>query len=325
MRELFIGCGGWSYWQVDREYQSSSDQLADYATVFNFIEVNNTFYRIPPLKDVRSWRERVPHDFRFAVKCYKQISHQNSLISIESNFQLMEKMLDICKILQAEALIIQTPPTFSPSSQNLQFADTFFSHYKNCPVELVWEPRGPEWTVEPGKTKLTAILSNNNVTHCTDISKEMPVHSVNISYTRVFGLGKKNQWEFDDQEIRLIHANALELPKTTYVTFHTQRQTHDAARMKAFDETGRLINTTGKYEVNSMLVAIDEYRKYPITKQELLAAHGWKIIDLKKDTRIRANKILKKLPDIQFNAKKELKYHLEKIFRGSGQQKLEVL
>jgi hypothetical protein len=153
----------------------------------------------------------------------------------------------------------------------------------------------------------------------------MPVHSANLSYTRVFGLGVKNQWEFADSEIKTLHARASELStnRNTYVTFHTQRQTADAARLKAFDETGRLINTTGKYEVNSMLVAIDEYRKYPITKKELLAAHGWKIIDLKNDKRIRAQEVLKKLPDIEFKTKKELKLQIEKIFRGGGQKKLD--
>ncbi|NVM27959.1 MAG: DUF72 domain-containing protein [Candidatus Helarchaeota archaeon] len=325
MKELFIGCGGWSYWQVDREYRSSDDRLADYATVFNFVEVNNTFYQVPSIEDVKSWRICVAKDFQFAVKCSRQISHQNPLISIESNFQAMGKMLEICKVLDAVALVIQTPPKFAPTSQNLQFADTFFSHYDDSPVELVWEPRGPGWTVGSAKEELRKVLTRHNVTHCSDISRTMPLHSANISYTRVFGLGEKNQWEFDDSEIHVLHERARELPRTTYVTFHTQRQTHDAARMKAFDETGRLINTTGKYEVNSMMVAIDEYRKYPITKQELLAAHGWKIIDLKNNNRIRATKILSNLPDIVYKTKKDLKSQIEKIFRGTGQKKLEDL
>ncbi len=325
MKELYIGCGGWSYWQVDREFRSGSDRLADYATVFNFVEVNNTFYHTPSMKDVYSWRTRVPKDFQFAVKCSRQISHQNTLGSIESNFQSMDKMLEICKALQAIALVIQTPPKFTPTSQNLQFADTFFSHYDSSSIELVWEPRGETWTQSPERAHLKEILSRHKITHCTDISQEMPVYSANISYTRVFGLGEKNQWEFDDREVKSLHQRAVQLPRTTYVTFHTQRQTHDAARMKAFDDTGRLINTTGKFEVGSMMVAIDEYRKYPITKQELLAAHGWKIIDLKNDKRIRANKILSKLPEREYKTKKDLKNSLEKIFRGSGQKKLDEI
>lgn len=325
MKEVFIGCGGWSYWQVNRDYRSSNDRLADYATVFNFVEVNNTFYNVPLMEEVKSWRTRVPKDFQFAVKCSRQISHYNPLVSIESNFQLMDKMLEICKTLQAVALVIQTPPKFVPRSQNLQFADSFFSHYDNSAVDLVWEPRGAEWTQDSARESLQELLTTHQVTHCTDISKEMPVYSANVSYTRVFGLGEKNQWEFDDRGVRTLHQRARELPRTTYVTFHTQRQTHDAARMKAFDETGRLINTTGKFEVSSMMVAIDEYRKYPITKQELMVAHGWKIIDLQNNTRIRANKILSKLPNIEFNTKKDLKNHIEKIFRGFAQRKLDDL
>ncbi|HUX99827.1 MAG TPA: DUF72 domain-containing protein [Candidatus Deferrimicrobium sp.] len=323
MRPIYIGCGGWSYWQVDRAYQSSTDQLADYATVFNFVEVNNTFYQIPSLADVKTWRNRVPKDFHFSVKCSREISHYHPLESTESNFQTMEKMHEICKLLQAVALIIQTPPRFQPTEQNLSKINEFFAHYKDSKIDLVWESRGENWTSSHMREKLRDILSKLGISHCTDISKIPPVYSANLSYTRIFGLGEKNQWEFDNTGIRVLHEQALELPRPTYVTFHTQRQTYDAARLKAFDETGRLINTTGKYEVNSMLVAIDEYRKYPISKQELLAAHGWKIIDVSPDKQVRANQILAKLPDITFKSKKELNLSLEKIFRGSGQKRLE--
>jgi len=113
------------------------------------------------------------------------------------------------------------------------------------------------------------------------------------------------------------------LPKTTYVTFHTQRQTHDAARMKAFDETGRLVSVSGAYGVNSVMLAVDEYQKYPITKQELLDAHGWKIIDISENRRVRANKLLRNLPDTEFPTRKKLKISVERLFRGMGQKNMD--
>ena len=319
MTEYLIGTGGWAYFKVPNK-----PSLNAYSEVFNFVEVNNTFYTMPSLEEVKSWYQRVPQDFHFTVKCYRQISHYQPLESSESNFQIMDRMKAICKTLKAVGLVIQTPSRFIPTTENLTMAENFFAHFTDAEFDLIWEPRGLEWTAGPVKENLTSILMKNGITHCTDISKAMPLHSANISYTRIFGLGEKNQWQFDDQEIKLLHDRALELPQTAYITFHTQRQTHDAARLKAFDETGRLINTTGKYEVNSMIVAIDEYRKYPISKQELLAAHGWKIIDMTKDTRIRASEILNQLPNIEFKTKKELKFYLERLFRGKGQKKLEV-
>ena len=325
MKKIVVGCGGWSFWRVDREYQSSSDQLADYATVFSFVEVNNTFYQIPRLKDVKAWRSRVPKDFQFAVKCYRQISHQNPFAINENNLQVMEKMEQICETLDAIALVIQTPATFVPNTQNLTTTENFFAHCSESRYTLVWEPRGNGWTSNPVRDGLQRILSKYNITHCTDISREKPVYSANLSYSRIFGLGEKNQWEFDDNEIEFLHEQARELPQTTYLSFHTQRQTHDAARMRSFDETGRLINTTGKSDLGSMLVAIDEYNKYPITKQELLMAHGWKVIDLKNDTRIRAKQVLMKLPDLTFQNRNQLKLRLERLFRAKGQKTLEQM
>lgn len=320
---MYIGCGGWAYWQVDREFQSSSDRLEDYATVFDFVEVNNTYYQIPTIEEAKSWRKRVPVNFEFAVKCNRQVSHQNPLASNESNFELIGKMEAICKVLKAVGLVIQTPVKFRPTAENLEIAEEFFSNLNQSKVNMIWEPRGDEWALSSVKGKLENLLSHNNITHCTDISKMMPIQSGNISYSRIFGKGVKNQWQFDDEEIQDLHSRAQQLPQAAYLAFHTQRQTHDAARMKAFDDSGRLINTTGQFEVNSVLVAVDEYRKYPITKNELLTAHGWKIIDIAENKRIRANIILQKLPDIEFQSRNELKSHVEKLFRAKGQKKLD--
>ena len=158
MKKLYIGCGGWSYWQVDREYRSTNDRLADYATVFNFVEVNNTFYTMPSLEEVKSWYQRVPRDFHFTVKCYRQVSHFQPLESSESNFQIMDRMKAICKTLKAIGLVIQTPSRFIPTTENLTMAENFFAHFTDAEFDLIWEPRGLEWTAGPVKENLTSIL-----------------------------------------------------------------------------------------------------------------------------------------------------------------------
>lgn len=54
MVEILTGAGGWEYFNVP------SDRLHNYARAFRTVEVNSTFYTIPPLSLVESWRRRVP-------------------------------------------------------------------------------------------------------------------------------------------------------------------------------------------------------------------------------------------------------------------------
>jgi uncharacterized protein YecE (DUF72 family) len=50
-----------------------------YARAFDTVEVDSTFYAIPPEKTVRGWRERTPEHFTFALKLPQEITHERRL------------------------------------------------------------------------------------------------------------------------------------------------------------------------------------------------------------------------------------------------------
>ncbi len=60
---------------------------------------------------------------------------------------------------------------------------------------LAWEVRGK---VADGTVKL---MRDMGIIHCTDISKEMPAVDSDIMYTRLFGHGEHNLYQFDDVEL----------------------------------------------------------------------------------------------------------------------------
>lgn len=79
---LRIGTQGWNYdaW-VGPFYPSGTrpaDFLGVYARAFGTVEVDSTFYAIPPAKTFRSWRARVAHrpGFVFALKLPQEITHE---------------------------------------------------------------------------------------------------------------------------------------------------------------------------------------------------------------------------------------------------------
>lgn len=91
MNEVRIGCSGWSYrdWR-ERFYPSgtpASRWLAHYATVFDTVEVNATFYRLPNPGSVRGWAEQVPDGFLFAVKGSRYLTHMKRLRDIGPGLQ----------------------------------------------------------------------------------------------------------------------------------------------------------------------------------------------------------------------------------------------
>jgi len=113
--EYYLGCSGWSYdgWKGSFYYPEDLDNkywLSYYSKIFNFVEIDSTFYRIPSKFMVNNWDKRTPDNFRFAVKFPKVITHDKRLKDvgkdIERFYDVMEPLYD--KIL---VFLIQLPPS----------------------------------------------------------------------------------------------------------------------------------------------------------------------------------------------------------------------
>ena len=53
--------------------------LLYYSQIFDFVEIDSTFYRIPSKFMVNNWDKRTSDNFRFAVKFPKVITHDKRL------------------------------------------------------------------------------------------------------------------------------------------------------------------------------------------------------------------------------------------------------
>ncbi|TAN45766.1 MAG: DUF72 domain-containing protein [Candidatus Methanoperedens sp.] len=81
MSMLYTGAGGWAYFKVP-----GLDSLAVYSKAFDFVEVNSTFYTTLSMEMVRSWRQRVPHNFMFSVRCHKDLTQKYSGFALICRF-----------------------------------------------------------------------------------------------------------------------------------------------------------------------------------------------------------------------------------------------
>jgi uncharacterized protein YecE (DUF72 family) len=77
--DVRLGGQGWSEpdWQgvFYPRGLKPGDRLACYATAFDFVEIDSTFYAPPPARNVYLWRDRTPDHFRFAAKLPQSITH----------------------------------------------------------------------------------------------------------------------------------------------------------------------------------------------------------------------------------------------------------
>ena len=105
-----VGTSGWSYddWVGPFYPQGAGkhDYLAHYASRFDLVEVDSTYYAVPRESTVHGWAERTPEHFRFALKMPGEITHKRVLVDCEGVMKqfvtalepLREKL--ICVLLQ---------------------------------------------------------------------------------------------------------------------------------------------------------------------------------------------------------------------------------
>jgi uncharacterized protein YecE (DUF72 family) len=82
-QQIRIGCSGWQYrhWRADfyPAELPASRWFAHYATRFDTVEINNSFYRLPPPETFAKWREQAPTRFLYAVKASRFLTHMKKL------------------------------------------------------------------------------------------------------------------------------------------------------------------------------------------------------------------------------------------------------
>lgn len=116
LHKLYLGTSSWTFpdWRVVfyPDGLPAAQQLNYYATQFNSIEVNTSFYALPEPSTLLQWIESVPGGFTFALKAPRQITHEKRLVDCRSETLAY---LDVLRSLgpQAAPGLLQFPPNFT--------------------------------------------------------------------------------------------------------------------------------------------------------------------------------------------------------------------
>ncbi len=87
LQAVHIGCSGWNYRSWRGTFYPAREParrwLESYASCFDTVEVNTTFYRLIARAAVERWVEHVPRNFVFAVKASRYLTHVKRLAGID--------------------------------------------------------------------------------------------------------------------------------------------------------------------------------------------------------------------------------------------------
>jgi uncharacterized protein YecE (DUF72 family) len=88
----------------------NSRWLEFYSKVFDYVEIDSTFYNIPSILTVKKWLKKTQDNFRFTAKFPKVITHDKRLKNVDNELELFFKAISPLydKTL---ALLIQLPPS----------------------------------------------------------------------------------------------------------------------------------------------------------------------------------------------------------------------
>ena len=300
MTEYLIGTGGWA--NLKTQNKSS---LKTYSKIFSFVEVNYTFYRYPSTRMVERWRCTVPKDFTFTVRCHQDLTHRVGLRPDDQAYATFSQMINVCRILNAPFLHLLTPRSYIFDHEQIRHAKDFFSTIDTKGIGLAWEARSQKTAT------LVKLMQDLNIIHSVDISKEEPTKSDTI-YTRIFGKGKHNIYQFTDKELMEINKKVINTKsRMAIVTWHGVKMTSDATRFKKFKETGKFLPVTAYTGISSIRAVLSEDAKFPSTKTELIHHQGWKVVDLTATKRAHLSDLLSKIPEKTYNNIKEVAGELE--------------
>ena len=142
-----IGCSGWNYahWRelIYPKGMPPSKWLEHYATMFDTVEVNSTFYRLPRRDAVARWVVQSPPGFLFTIKSSRYLTHIKRLTDLDSGVaRFYERIEPLLRSPKMGPVLWQLPGTFRRDDERLRGALQALPAGRHC-----FEFRHESWFV----------------------------------------------------------------------------------------------------------------------------------------------------------------------------------
>lgn len=223
----------------------NSDRLTYYSSLYNSLEVNSSFYRVPKLSTVYKWALSVPDDFRFTFKLWEGITHKKQLEFDEKD---VEHFLTVIGQVGTKkgCLLIQLPP--SRGNEYIGQLEKLLKTIRKMDVnewKIAVEFRNNSWYDQSTMDVLKSFNAALVVHDMPESATPPVVHSTDFMYVRFHGPtgkydGGYNKEYLDNCSISL--SNWVKEGKEVYVYFNNT--IGDA--LKNLDDLNQLVLTKQK-------------------------------------------------------------------------------
>lgn len=222
MAKTFIGCSGYLYphWRGGVFYPSflkQKDEFSYYASFFNTVELNSTFYRQPPKNVWESWSKKAPENFVYAVKVNRFLTHIKKLSDIKESWDYFYQSAQTLSS-HLGPFLFQLPPSLTKNTTKLKNLVPVLPKKE----KIAFEFRHLSWFSDD----VYQILKENNwglvvVSHPT--LPFIPQATANFVYFRLHGKETLFNYFYDDKELTFFAKQIFEWLKRdldVYVYFN---------------------------------------------------------------------------------------------------------
>ena len=236
---LFVGTAGWT---VPRQHLPLFSHIAEdaklshlerYATRLRGLEINSSFHRPHRRATWERWAAVTPHDFRFAVKVPKTITHNSQLVNAGA---LLQEFFDAARGLGQKLgpVLIQLPPKL-PFDEAI--AQEFFTTLRELHNgEVVLEPRNASWFSASAHRMLQS-FQIARVAADPPKGSELAAHPggwLGLSYWRLHGSPRTYYSDYDQKWLgafaeKLKSIGDFSTEKQTWIIFDNTALGHAAA------------------------------------------------------------------------------------------------
>lgn len=195
-----IGCSGWNYrdWRgaFYPQDMTAKNWFDFYARHFDTVEINNSFYRLPPPSTVDKWRDQAPPGFCYAVKANRYLTQAKRLKDCE---EPMARMMASFSRFEATLgpILYQLPPSMQCDTERLQ---DFLEILPRDAVH-VFEFRHQSWYVDA----VYALLDSHGASFCAHDMPGSPsprLAAGPVAYARFHGTTSKYRGRYPDERLR---------------------------------------------------------------------------------------------------------------------------
>ncbi|MES2873445.1 MAG: DUF72 domain-containing protein [Bacteroidota bacterium] len=142
------------------EFQNGS-RLEYYAHLFNSIEINSSFYKIPMARTVAKWAAEVPDNFRFTYKLWRDITHVKDLLFKDEDVHRFMQVINTA-VDKKGCLLVQFPPKLDLSA--IKQVERLLINIREADPDSEWavflEFRKPYWYSEETHQMLESYNAN---------------------------------------------------------------------------------------------------------------------------------------------------------------------